>query len=64
MKKILSSKVLLAVLAILMVSFSLYLLAATPQQIMDTCGDQCEGHPVGGEAWFACWDGCLFAAVG
>ena len=64
MKKVLSSKVLLAVLAILMVSLSIYLMAATPQQIMDTCGDQCDKHAVGSDAWFACWNGCLFAAVG
>lgn len=63
MKKIFSSKVVLAILSLCILAASIALFAATPEEILGACCKACDKYWSSPGAWLACMTGCLWGAT-
>jgi len=63
LKKKLSAAVILAVLSVLVLTASIILYAASPDEILGHCVDVCRNYIQSNDLWFACLDGCLYMSL-
>jgi hypothetical protein len=64
MKRIFKTKAIVAILSVFILTVSIYLVAASPYQILDKCNKVCEKYlDLGPTPWMICMDGCLHTHV-
>jgi len=63
LKKKLSAAVILAVLSVLVLTASIILYAASPDEILGHCVDVCKIYISHDGAWLACMNGCLYMSL-